>query len=262
MKLCFMTFICPEWALAEVLAAAERHGYDGVEPRVAAGHQHGIEPEMPASARRQARAAFEASPVALACIATSCRFATDDPARRAANIEDLKRHIALAADLGAPRIRVFGGARPEGMELATAIAVVAEDLRAAADLAAQANVQVCLETHDDFSLGKTVGQVLERANHPFVLANWDVMHPWRAGEPLEETLRWLRGRIAHVHMHDDQEGKCVLPGDGDLPLADDLAALRAMDFSGYRSAELWPDLGVPDFILAEYARRMRALMGG
>jgi len=260
MKLCFMTFACPEWTLGEVLAGAVRHGYQGIEPRVLANHKHGIEPTVPAAARQQARAAVEASGVAIGCIATSCRFAAADPRQRAANVDDLKRHIALAADVGAPRLRVFGGKRPEGMDLGSAIAIAAEDLLAGADLAAQAKVQVCLETHDDFSLGKTVGDVLARANHPALVANWDVMHPYRAGEPLAETLRWLRGRIAHVHMHDHRDGKAVLPGDGDLPLADDLAALRAISFDGYLSAELWPDLGDPDLILREYASRMRALL--
>jgi len=260
MQLCFMTFACPDWTLDQLIEGAARHGYPGVEPRVTAGHQHGIEPDMPSAARRRVRAAFDASPVAIGCIATSCRFAAEDPARRAANVDDLKRHIALAADLGAPRLRVFGGKRPEGLDLPSAIAIVADDLRAAADLAAEAGVQVCLETHDDFRPGRSVGQVLERADHPNLLANWDVMHPARAGEPLDETLRWLGGRIAHVHIHDDADGKAALPGDGDLPLSDHLAALRGLDFGGYLSAELWPDIGAPDHILSEYARRLRALL--
>jgi sugar phosphate isomerase/epimerase len=261
MKLCFMTFACPEWTLDEVIRGAERHGYDGVEPRVTANHKHGIEPDMPAEARKRVRTTFEGSPVSIGCIATSCRFATDEPDKRAENVENMRRHIALAADLGARRIRVFGGKRPEGLELGDAIAIVAEDLAKGADEAAQAQVQVCLETHDDFWLGQSVGRVLEKVNHPAVAANWDVQHTFRAGESLDETMKWLGGRIGHTHMHDNQDGRAALPGEGDLPLADDLAALRALNYEGHLSAELWPEVGEPDYILSEYARRMRELMG-
>ena len=34
MKYAFMTFSCPDWTLDEVLAAAQRYGYDGVELRI------------------------------------------------------------------------------------------------------------------------------------------------------------------------------------------------------------------------------------
>ena len=43
MNYSFMTFSCPEASLAEALEMAERFGYDGIEPRISAGHGHGIE---------------------------------------------------------------------------------------------------------------------------------------------------------------------------------------------------------------------------
>src|SRR2546428_238096 len=39
MKLGFMTSVCPKYTLPELLQAAKRHGYQGVEPRVE--WQHG-----------------------------------------------------------------------------------------------------------------------------------------------------------------------------------------------------------------------------
>ena len=36
MKISFMTWACPDWSLAQILAAAIRYGYDSVEPRVEA----------------------------------------------------------------------------------------------------------------------------------------------------------------------------------------------------------------------------------
>jgi len=260
MRLSFMTFACPDYELHEVLAAAAKFGYAGVEPRVTAGHEHGIEPVAPAQARASARKAFQDAGIEIACIATSCRFASLERSEREKNRSQLMRHLELASDLGARRIRVFGGKRAEGLDLDQAIQIVAEDLFSCADFAAQHGVKICLETHDDFSLGSSVGKVLQKADHPAVQATWDVMHPYRAGESVADTVRHLSGKIAHVHFHDNEKGKALLPGDGDLPMAQQIAALRSERFTGFLSAELWPEIGPPDFILQEYHQRMVNLL--
>jgi len=37
MQLSFMTWVCPDWDLSEILTAAIRYGYDSVEPRSETG---------------------------------------------------------------------------------------------------------------------------------------------------------------------------------------------------------------------------------
>ena len=91
MKFSFMTFSCPELSWAEVVEAARRFGYEGVEPRAQAGHRHGIEPEASASARAAARKAAEDAGVEIACLATSCRYVLADPGERAAMVEESRR---------------------------------------------------------------------------------------------------------------------------------------------------------------------------
>lgn len=258
MKLSFMTFACPQWGLAEVIKGARDHGYDGFEPRVEAGHAHKIELSASAADRKRAAAMARDAGVAISCVATSCRFATADAAQRKENVDSLRRHLELARDLGSARLRVFGGGRPQGLDLDSAIKIVAEDLRQGADFAAECGVVICLETHDDFSLGSSVGRVVQAANHDFVKANWDVMHPYRAGEDLAETLRWLEGNIRHVHFHDStDEGRACVPGDGWLPIAEYVRALARRKYDGYVSAEIWPDAGSPETILSRYAEQMR-----
>ena len=264
MKLSFMTFACPQWTLAEVLRGATRYGYRGVEPRVLAGHKHGIEPDMPAAERARVRQAFADGGLANCCVATSCRFAETDPAKRRANVDALKRHVELAADVGAPRIRVFGGVRPQGMTAEDGIRIVAEDLRAGADLAAEMGVTICLETHDDFARGETVAAVLARADHPALRANWDVMHPHTHGEAAEATWAALRGKVEHVHCHDtkqvDGRWPTLMPGAGELPLGTFLGWLAEAGFAGYLSAEYWTELGPPEKTLPEYVGRMREIL--
>ncbi len=259
MKLSFMTFACPQWTLQQIIRGAKEHAYDGFEPRVEDNHAHGIELSAAAQERRRAAQMVRDSGLAISCLATSCRFATADAAQRQQNRDSLQRHLELARDVGATRLRVFGGACPQGLELDAAIGIVAEDLRQGADFAAECGVTICLETHDDFRLGSSVGRVLQAANHDYLRANWDVMHPYRAGEELAETLRCLDGNIAHVHFHDSaDDGKALVPGDGWLPIAEYVRALARMSYDGYVSAEIWTDAGAEaETILRRYAEQMR-----
>jgi sugar phosphate isomerase/epimerase len=259
MKLSFMTFACPEWTLGQIIKGAKECGYAGFEPRVEADHHHGIEVSASPADRKHAAGTARDAGLAISCLATSCTFAATDPAARKRNIESLQRHLELARDIGAQRVRVFCGRLPDRLSLDGAVQIVAEDLRQAADFASECGVVICLETHDRFVLGASVGRALQSANHDSVRANWDVMHTYRAGEELTDTMRWLDGRIAHVHFHDAsyEEGRPAIPGDGWLPIAEFVRALARQRYDGFVSAEIWADAGSPEAILDRYAERMR-----
>lgn len=201
LKYSFMSFSCPEATLAEMLALASKYGYDAVEPRIQERHQHGIELEMSAAARREARRQAADAGVALGCIATSCRYA--DPQTTDAQVEDTLRAIDLAADLGAARIRVFGGKIGGGLSRADAVLLVAEALRRVAARAQQRSVIVCMETHDDWCNPQDVAAVMRLVNHPAIGVNWDIMHPVRMGyATMDEAFATLRPWIHHAHVHD------------------------------------------------------------
>jgi len=259
MNLSFMTFACPEWSLEQVIHGAKEYGYAGFEPRVEADHRHGIELSASTAARRRSGQMVRDSGISISCLATSCTFAAADSGRRKQNVESLRHHLELARDIGTQRLRVFGGKLPDGVDLDKAIQIVAEDLRQAADFARECGAVICLETHDSFVLGGSVGRVLQLTSHDSVRANWDVMHTYRAGEELTETMRWLDGRIAHVHFHDAsyEGGQALVPGDGWLPIAEFVRALARQKYDGFVSAEIWPDAGSPETILGRYAERMR-----
>ncbi|MFW5869107.1 MAG: sugar phosphate isomerase/epimerase family protein, partial [Armatimonadota bacterium] len=117
MKLCLLTFnLGRDFDLDELLEVCDRYGYEGVECRAQADHGHGIELDTTDEQRAEIRAKFEAARVNLAGISTGCRFEALDPAERREQIDLSKQFIDLAADVGAPRIRVFGNAFPEGAD--------------------------------------------------------------------------------------------------------------------------------------------------
>lgn len=239
MQYAFMTFSCPELTLGDALALARRLGYDGIEPRTASGHRHGVETAADAPTRAALRRQVAQSGVALAAIACSCKFA--DPATVAAQMDDARRHLDLAGDLGAPRLRVFGGTLPEGVTREAATAQVAEALRALADHAEARGVTLCVETHDAWSDPAPLVEVLRRVDHPRVAATWDVMHPVRAGHTMDSAFALLAPWVRHVHVHDGALGGgkiAMMPmGEGDLDHRRALELLRGANYDGFISGE-------------------------
>ncbi len=244
MKYAFMTFSCPELTLDQVLAMATRFGYDAVEPRIDSQHGHGIETSLTAAERAQVRRKVAAGGVALCCLATSHSYA--DPAKAAKEVEGTIASVRLAADVGAPRVRVFGGRIPAGVSREQASDLLVDSLRSVAREIAGLGVTVCMETHDDWCDPSDLAAVIRRVNHGAIAVNWDIMHPVRrAHKTVQEAFDTLKPWIQHVHFHDG-----VTAGDGNLVFArigsgevDHRAAVRLLKqakYAGYLSGE-WMD---------------------
>ena len=189
--------------LDELIAAMKRYGYDGLEARVEWDHASGIEASLTADERAAVRAKLEANGLELCCVATGVRMADPDRAAREKHIEDLHTYIDLAADLGATRVRTFGGpqAGRKG-ELHAAVEYAVEGYAQCVDHAAERGVTILMETHDDWSNSASVRAVVERLNHPNLKVLWDCMHPQRMLESVEESFAAVGQHTEHVHAHD------------------------------------------------------------
>lgn len=240
MKYSFMSFSCPELDLDALLDLARRFGYDGVEPRVECKHGHGIELGLDAAGRAAAKAKAAEKGIAFACVATSCVYA--DPQKRTAMTDDTQRYIDLAADIGCSRIRVFGGAIPQGISREQAIDGVSSALSAVAAHARSRGVTVCLETHDHWCDPADVAAVMHRVGSPNVQVNWDIMHPVRVAKvTMQQAFEALRPWIRHVHFHDgkaDGNKLNLVPiGQGEIDHATAVRLLSAIRWDGYLSGE-------------------------
>jgi len=271
MKYSFMSFSCPELSLDEMLSLAKRSGYDGIEPRIDSGHKHRVEVDTNAAARREIERKAADSGIAIGCVATSCQYADADASNAQEKADYTRRCIALAADVGAPRLRVFGGQIPEGVGRGKAIEVLSESLGAVADCADERGGIVCMETHDEWCAPKHVAEVMKRVDHPAIGVNWDIMHPIRRGSAtMDGAFETLEPWIRHLHVHDGSRdtGKLVPIGEGFIDHRRAIELLLTLPYDGYLSGEWisWEDpyeVHLPREVatLRQYERELRQAAG-
>lgn len=232
-RLAFTTLGFPGAPLSEVAALAARSGWRGVEVRSA--DDEPVHTGLGAEARTRARR--ELSGVTLLATNTYVRLGSGLADEQV--VEHLLSEARLAADLGAPAIRVFPGAdHARGGDDRTDVDAVMVDRLRASLTRLPAGVDIWLETHDSHRTGAAIAAVLAQVDDPRVGAIWDVAHPLAAGEDWATTLEQLRPHLAHVQVKDQAPGRIPLPlGEGDVPVADIVRALEADGYRGWYSLE-------------------------
>ncbi|MEU5124533.1 sugar phosphate isomerase/epimerase family protein [Streptomyces mobaraensis] len=230
MKLAFSTLGVPGLPLPDVSRLAAAHGWDGVELRA-----HPEEPLHPGSGpaeRADAVRRFAADGVRILGVAGYARVAGPGPDEPV--FDELDALVRLAADLGAPFVRVFPGAGEQPAEEAEAAA--ARRLAWVAPLAADLGVRVLLETHDSHPRAQDAVRVLGPVGHRNVGALWDLLHTWRNGEPPAVTLPALAPHLGYVQVKDVVSAEDLTPlplGTGAVPIAACVAELLAAGWDGW-----------------------------
>jgi sugar phosphate isomerase/epimerase len=202
MRLAFMSSVCPTMTVAELIAAAKKHGYQGIEFRPEWKHPHGVELTATAQERKAVRKQMADAGLESCCIAPSIAFNFEDRAERDRHLGRLFQYIDLAVDTATPRLRVFGDPLPNGGagRRSNNYTQQAEYLSKAAVRAAEAGVRLCLEVHGTMR-AFDAGEILYRAAYPPALwINWHLFHCLNHGEDIDEAYRHVKGRVGHAHF--------------------------------------------------------------
>ena len=269
MKLAYSSLACPGWTVEETADAVARYGFDGIEWRLADGEP--ITSQTSPAVLQRVIEATHARGLRVPALDSSCRLVQADAAGRSATAREGEFMVTLASNLGAPAVRVFGGPLPDGVSIGEALAPAAEVLSGIAQYAAAHGIQILLETHDPaWSRSANAVALTAAAGAPSVGILYDVLHPCRMGETVEQTLSTLGRHVKLVHVkdgHRPQDGSeewplCAL-GEGDVPLDMILATLQAQGYDGWYTFEWekrWhPELAEPEIALPAGAAFVRAL---
>jgi sugar phosphate isomerase/epimerase len=239
-------------ALMQVRVARET-GWDGIFVRAEHLRRY-LALGYPAASLRQALGDLQ--PVNLGALADVERWRPDE---RAAMLAEAEVLTELAVEAGVSNVQVLtgpvspGGAYSGPGELSAAERrrVTAAGLRAVADIGAAHGIRYYLEPVAWTPLGDLAGAVeavdaAERDNVGLVLDFW---HLWQRGTTPDDIARLDRRFIAGVDFSDslgpagspspDQLSRRVWPGEGEIPLREWTAAVRATGFDGWWDNELY-----------------------
>ncbi len=245
MKLSFSTNRWNGYALTDFLDLAREYQFAGVELHDAAK----FSANLPATYQKTAEYR----------IAVPCIDLTGDVAIASAlsrNLEELSLALTAAVKLHAPYIRIKASAASGADDAVRAF------LTAALPEAEKAGVVLLAETVGLYADTAHLRALLNEFAHDNLAALWDLYYPYtEKGESPQDTITNLGAYVRHVHVKDcDEDGAFALVGEGALPIARFIDALRSVNYAGFLSAEwdpLWStDLDDPHIILPHFTTYM------
>lgn len=142
-------------------------------------------------------------------------------------------------------------------------------------MAERLDKEVWIETHNEFSSGRSLVQLIDALGLRHVRVIWDVMHPLEVGETVEQTVQILGERLVHVHIKDGLPWndpnmliwKYTKICQGEIPLQKIIALLQAKGYNGYYSLE-WESAWRPELTvlhcdqqeMEQYPQTMKMLL--
>ncbi len=274
LPIAFSTLGCPAWDFPKILDFAVQNGFAAVELRGLQGNMDLASNPVFAPDRLQDTVKLiKAHNLRIACVSSSTEVGEPDSEKRAKGMADAQRFIDLASSLSAPYIRVFGKSSDSAKPVIPDTELkkrVSSGLHELGEYGATKNVAVLIESHDDFTAGAVLKEVLSGADSKHVGLLWDAFHTFAtSNEPPEVTLKAVRPWIHHTHLKDavgdGPDRKYVLTGRGNIPVRKQIDLLRASGFEGFYCFEwekVWhPELDDPEIAIADYARVVRGYFG-
>lgn len=278
MKLAFSTLPCDGWDVEKLLACCRESGFSGIEIREGPDSLFSI-------SRKQEEIADIAARIAAAGVAVTdigsgiCVKGLPDEWPKWE--EAIRQYIAFAATFQARGIRIFVGnfcSSKDDPRVRLDYHGIVEYIRRFCDSAAARGLEIWIETHNEFATGKNLHTLLSDIQRENCKVIWDIIHPIEDGELPDETVKWLGGRCAHVHIKDGREPADPLAhdwvytklGEGALPIRKIIEILTRNGYTGFYSleweskwrTELQGEGFEADTVIPAYARYMRGLLEG
>lgn len=205
--------------------------------------------DLSVPAVRALKAELDARELRVACVTPEqimypVNVASADPAIIARTQRFFRNASELCAELGGDFVFVTPGWGWEGEPIHDAQRRAAGQLHDIAEHAAGLGLRCVLEAlqRHESNLGvgtEMLAAVLEAADAPTLGVALDTVAMATSGESIDDYFSRFGDRVWHVHLVDGSPGGHRAWGDGELPLVDYLAELRAVGYDGLLTPELF-----------------------
>lgn len=275
MKLAFSTNAYLNFSFAEAVTRLAKIGYAGVE--IMADVPHAWPAYLLPEQKAWMKKALADNKLAISNINSFMMHAINDPRQkywhpswiepdrhyRQIRIDHTKRALTLAKELGAPCITTEpGGPVEPGQSWKQALQLFVEMIKPVAEHAEKEGVLLLVEPEPGLLI-ETVDQFLEFMQHiqsPAVGMNFDIGHAYCVKDDPATSIPRCAKFIRHFHLEDIAATRVhqhLVPGEGAIDFAAALAAIRAMNYQGWITIELYPYIENPDVVARTALERVR-----
>ncbi len=264
MKISFSTLACPDFSWVDIYSMAKDLSFNGIEIRGIGNEIYAYRAKPFSDAQIDSTVAkLKALELEVPCLASGCCLKYENELEK--NVAEIREYAKLASKLGTRYIRILGDLEP-APEGEVDDAVVENALRQLLPIAEEYDVTLLVETNGVYADTARLRDLIKRIDSRYVAALWDMHHPYRyANETPEQTVANLGTYIKYVHIKDSviENGKTVYKmfGEGDMPVAEFMSALKSIKYEGYVSLEWvkrWaPELCDAGIVFPQFAEAMR-----
>jgi sugar phosphate isomerase/epimerase len=276
--LAFSTNAYLNFSFAETVTRLAKLGYTGVE--IMADVPHAWPAWMLPEQKQGLRDALDRNNLAISNINAFMMHAVNDPRQRywypswiepdrhyrQIRIDHTKRALTLAKELGAKCITTEpGGPVEPGASWKDALKLFVEMIKPVADHAQKEGVLLLVEPEPGLLL-ETTEQFLEFMQHidsPFVGMNYDIGHAYCVNDDPATTIPMCAKYIRHFHLEDIAATRVhahLIPGEGAFDFAAVLRAIKATNYDGWLTIELYPYIENPDEAARLALQRVSTIM--
>ena len=266
------------WSLSHCASLAREAGFDGIELGYTLDGL--LTPETTSIEAAQIRDTIHSADLELVSLTSGVllqyNLLSVDAAERATARQHVRTMLRLASGLGTDTILLIPGfvgpiveaGPPAVPDYEAAFLTGQEELRGLVEDAQRCGVWIAVENvWNKFLTGPLeMRQFIDGIGSPHVGVYFDAGNVLRTGYP-EHWIRVLGKRIRRVHIKDFRVSAGNLHGfvnllEGDLDFAAAIAALRAVGYDGWVTAELPARRAYPEGLIYETARTMEFILGG
>lgn len=201
-KLGLVTYnLAKDWDVPTIIKNCESTGFEAVELRTT--HKHGVEPGISGDARTEVKQRFAASKVRLLSLGSTCEFHSPDQKIVRGQIDECRRFVDLARDIGALGVKVRPNGIPKEVPEEKTIAQIGAALRECGEHAKSAGVEIWVEVHGrDSSQPARMAGMMRAANHPNVGICWNSNQEDLTNGSAKEGFALLKPWLRNAHINE------------------------------------------------------------
>ncbi len=161
-----------DWDIPTIIKNCEQTGFEAVELRTS--HKHGVEPSLTKDQRLEVHNRFTDTSVRLLSLGSTCEFHSPDAAIVRKNIDETRRFVELAHDIGALGVKVRPNGIPKDVPEEKTLEQIGKALRECGEHAMGYGVEIWVEVHGrDSCIPGRMRRMMEVADHPMVGICWN-----------------------------------------------------------------------------------------